>query len=395
MRALGLCALLVAGSAACGPAPHTRAAGAVSPLAVRAVDWNPSNAAVGNVHAVADTGDVVAVFSDRGATVFAARAPVATDASVKDWTGAAAIAGADGTAQWIVGVSGNGRLYHLRGLSAFEDVTGRYALGASRVHGVTPLGGGAVGFFLGHELAIADGAQVARYSTDVAGAAFDDLVGGAGFGAVLGRGGVRLFDVAHKTIAEYPLPGVTHAALGPNGRLYAATPRAVYAADSSGKLALVYDATGDAIHGLVASGSLVWFADGEELGVVEGDHVAETTGAKLGRAAKLESSSSGDVWVLSGGGLARFARTDGVSSVAGAWASEIGPIFARSCSTCHLPDGVSGTDLSAAPAWEAERAEIRERVVEKKTMPPPGHPLSAEDREVIRNWVEGPKPPEK
>ena len=170
----------------CGPAPHTRGAGAVSPLAVRSVAWNPSNAPVGSVRAVADAGDVVAVFSDRGATVFSVRSAVAIDAKVSDWTSAGSIAGADGTAQWIVGVSGAGRIYHLRGLSAFEDVTDRYGLGCAHVLGVTPLGSGSVGFLLGREIAIADGAHVTRYASPAGpaqGVTFDELVGGAGFGA--------------------------------------------------------------------------------------------------------------------------------------------------------------------------------------------------------------------
>ncbi len=386
MRALGLSVLLAATSLACGPAPHSRGAGAVSPLAVRSVAWNPSNAVVGSVRAVADAGDVVAVFSDRRASVFSARAPVATDASVKDWSSAGAIAGADGTARWIVGVSGSGRLYHLRGLSAFEDVTARYGLGGVRVLGATALGGGNVGFLLGREIAIADGVHVSRYA-DAVGVTFDELVGGVGFGAAVVPNGVRLFDLGRRSVAQYPLPGVTHAAVGAGGRLYAATPRAVYAADSQGRLALVYDATEDSIHGLVASGSVVWFADGEELGVVDGERVAETNGAKIGREAKLSSSSSGDVWVLSGGGLNRFTRSESAPSDSAAWASAIAPIFVRSCSACHLPDGAAGTDLSTAAAWEGERAEILERVVEKRSMPPEGHPLSEDDREAIRRWI--------
>jgi cbb3-type cytochrome c oxidase subunit III len=386
MRAPRLAPLLAATSLACGPAPHTRGAGAVSPLSVRWVDWNPSSAPVGSVRAVADAGDVVAVFSDRGATVFSARAPVATDTSIKDWATAGAITGADGAARWIVGVSGSGRMYHLRGLSTFEDVTARYGLGPARVLGVTTLGGGNVGFLLGSEIAIADGVHVSRYVGSI-GVTFDELVGGAGFGAVVVPTGVRLFDLGRKAIALYPLPGVTHAAVGAGGRLYASTRRAVYAADSQGRLALVYDATEDSIHGLVASGSAVWFADGEELGVVEGERVAETHGAKIGRESKLASSSSGDVWVLSGGVLSRFARSEGAPSGDPAWASTIAPIFARSCSACHLPDGASGTDLSTEAAWGGERAEILERVVEKRSMPPPGHPLSEEDREAIRRWL--------
>ncbi len=398
------------GSLACGPALHSRAAGAVSPLAVRAVDWNPSRADVGQVRAVADDGDVVAVFSDRGATVFSARAPVAVDRAVTDWTSAAAIVGADGAARWIVGISRKGRMYYLRGLSAFEDVTARYGLGSAPIRGATSLGERDVGFLLDGAVAVADGAHVTRYAEPTRGATFAELTGGGGVGAgVVRDDGIDVFDIARKSIVHYPLRGAREVAVGADGRVYAATARGVYAADGAGKLALVYDASTPTIHGLVASGALddagglgvqVWFADGDELGVISGSGVAETHGAKIGRDAKLAASSSGDVWVLSGGGLQRFAASSGgapASGVSRAWDAAIAPIFARSCSGCHLPDGASGTDLSTATAWAKERSEIRERVVEKRTMPPEGHPLAEADRRAIRAWLDaeqggGPSP---
>jgi hypothetical protein len=407
MKRFGAGALLLL-SFGCGPALHTRGAGAVLPLAVRPVAWNPSNTAVGSVRAIADGGDVVAVFSDRGATVFSARSPVAVDRSVTDWASAGSIAGADGAARWIVGISGAGRIYHLRGRRTFEDVTDRYGLAGARVLGASALGSGVVGFLLGREIAIADGEHVTRYECPLDGVTFDELAGGAGFGAGVAPSGMNLIDVTRRTMTRYPLPGVTHAAFGTDGRLYATTRRAVYVADAEGTLALVYDATADTIHGLVASGPEVWFADGDELGVVQGDRVAETNGARIGRDARLSPSPGGDVWVLSRGALDRFTRAGATPSTPSpatpspataspgrvtavptgdAWERTIAPIFARSCSACHLADGISGTDLSTAAAWQDERAAIRERVVERRSMPPPGHPLTEEDRDAIRAWV--------
>ena len=265
-------------------------------------------------------------------------------------------------------------------------MTARYGLGGVRVLGATALGGGNVGFLLGREIAIADGGSCIALRRR----GRRDVRRARGRGR-LRRCGRSERSPALRSRAEVGCPstrsGVTHAAVGAGGRLYAATPRAVYAADSQGRLALVYDATEDSIHGLVASGSVVWFADGEELGVVDGERVAETNGAKIGREAKLSSSSSGDVWVLSGGGLNRFTRSESAPSDSAAWASAIAPIFVRSCSACHLPDGAAGTDLLTAAAWEGERAEILERVVEKRSMPPEGHPLSEDDREAIRRWI--------
>jgi hypothetical protein len=135
----------------------------------------------------------------------------------------------------------------------------------------------------------------------------------------------------------------------------------------------------------------VWFADGPEFGVVEGDHVAETSGARLPPDASLSASPSGDVWVVGGGrgpALRRFARVEAQAHSNVSWSATLGPIFARSCSPCHLATGVSGTDLSTAGAWERERALIDERVVRGHSMPPEGHPLSDADRDAIRVWAE-------
>jgi mono/diheme cytochrome c family protein len=392
MRALALRGAFALASASglalvtgCGPAPHTRAAGALTPLAVRPVNWNPSGASVGAVRAVADAGNVVAVFGDKGATVLSSGAAVATDTRVTGWASAETIAGADGSARWIVGVDGAGHLYYLRGLSAFDDVSARYGLDGRKVLGAAMIDASHVGFLLEQEIALADGHRVTRYAT---GPLFA-LAGGGGRGAGFAKDTIVSFDAATLTSRSYPLPDVTRVAVGSDGRVYATTPRAVYASAADGKLALVYAADADTVHGLAASGAHVWFGDGAELGVVDGDHVAETTGAGLAADAVLAPSSSGDVWVLAAGKLQRFARVDPEPALAVTWNSTLSPIFARVCSSCHQPNGSSGTDLSTAEAWESERQAIRERVVVSKTMPPEGHVLSEEDRKAIEAWVGG------
>jgi mono/diheme cytochrome c family protein len=378
--------LLAASALGCGAGPHTRGAGAVAPLAVRPVAWNPAGTPVGKVQAVADAGSVVAVFGDAGATVFSSGAAVATDRSVTAWVDARAIRGADGAARWIVGVDARGHLYYLRGLSSFEDVSARYGLDGRRVLSAAMLDPTHVGFLLDRQIAVADGRRVTLYPT----APLATLFGNAGFGAGVGTDAVFLFDTAHLTSRTFPLRGVTRAAVGPDGRLYASTSRALYAATEQGDLALLYDAGGDTLHGLATSGDHVWFADGAELGIVQGDQVAETSGAHVAADARLAASPTGDGWVLSGGGLQRYARADAEPSLSVRWSTTLSPIFARSCAGCHLPGGVSGTDLSTAEAWHSERPAIRDRVVVTKTMPPEGHPLSDADRDAIKAWTEGP-----
>ncbi|HEY2517724.1 MAG TPA: cytochrome c [Polyangiaceae bacterium] len=377
--------------AACGPSPHTRAAGALSPLDVRHVTWNAAGALVPKARAVAEAGDVVAVFADDGATVFASGAKVATDRTVTGWRDAETLTGPDGSAGWIVGIGGDGRLYHLRARSAFEDVTERYGLGNQHVRGAAVLGGAPV-FLLDREIALADGRKVVRYAEGP----FAEIAGGAEAGALVGTSGVAVLDPGKKAMTPFALPGATHAAIGPGGRLYAATARGVYAANERGELALLYDAGADTLHGLVASGDRVWFADGTELGVVAADHVEESHGANIAADAHLAPSPSGDVWVLAASGVDRFTLGRAAAPAAGldgggAW-NALGPVFARACAACHLPGGESGTDLSTLKGWQGEKKEIKGRVLDDRTMPPEGHALSDADRAAIRAWMDGPTP---
>lgn len=389
MRSTAFALLLVAG---CSAAPHSKSAGAVSSLAVKPVVWNPANAPIAKVRAVADSGDVVCVFTDDGASILSAKAVVARDESAKGWPSGATIVAPDGTTPWIVGIDGAGHVHRLRGMTSFEDVTARYGLGDRRIHGAALAGPGKVGFLLDGQVAVGSASKIAIYPTD----RFTALAGGGDFIAGVEKDSVSLVNATNTLVTRFGLPGVTAAALDAKGRLYATTERGVYAADASGALGLVFDAGHDGLHGLVASGDRVWFADRGELGVVQGDRVAETTGLGLGKDAVLQRSSTGDVWVIDGGRLARYEAEGGRTSVLpGApapvlttWSSVVGPVFARSCAQCHQPDGVSGTDLSTEPAWRQKAPLVRERVLVDKTMPPQGHPLADADRAAIKSWLD-------
>ena len=384
--------------AACGGAgPHSRAAGATSQFAlnVKQVAWNPANAAVGKVRAVADDHDVVAVFSDNGATVFRSGAAVAYDGSARAWVTASTIPSIDGASQWIVAVDQKGGLYYLRNLESFELVSDRYGFGKSNVRGAGLLGasGGKrlVGFSLDNEIAIADGAQVTRFAD----ATFSDFGAGGSLAVGVAHDEIDVVDATKKSLERFALPGATYAAVTSDGKVYAATARAIYGT-TGGALTLLYEADDASIHGLVASGTHVWFADSDELGAIDDNKIAETSTKWITRDATLAASPSGDVWVMSSGALTRFARIEATTAVATngpttmTWDSAIQSIFARSCATCHLPGGVSGTDLSTSNAWNSERAMIHDRVVIHHTMPPQGHPLSDPDRNAIRSWTEQP-----
>jgi mono/diheme cytochrome c family protein len=314
---------------------------------------------------------------------------VAKDERVLGWVAGEAVYAADGKTPWVVGVDAAGSIHRLRAMTAFEDVTARYGLVGKRVRGVTVIGPGRLGFLLDGQIALSDASTLALFTTP----RFSALAGGGGFSAGLTKDTIDVVNATNGIVTRFALPGVDRVALDARGRLHASTRRAIYAADGAGALQIVYDAGRDGLHGLVASGDRVWFADRGELGIVEGDHVAETSGANIGAEAKLQASPSGDVWVIDRGKLARFAAVGrGEAAAAGTattWSSTVKPVFARACAACHQPNSASGIDLSTEAAWQLKRALVRTRVIVDHTMPPRGHAISDADRAAIHAWIEG------
>jgi hypothetical protein len=348
----------------------------VAPLTVVQVDWNPGKADVGKVAAVADAGGEIAVFGDRGASSFVGSAFVANDASIRSWRAATTIPAPDGNGSWLVAVDGEGKLHRLRGRSVLEDISGRWGLSQTKVVDVASMGLGRVVFALGTEAAIADGDRVARYDLP-----FTAVAGGAGRGIGLASGHLRAFRPTHESDDTWSLEGARFVAMSGEGRMFAANDRAVYAEDAAGTLRRVFTAKAE-IHGLCASDGRTWFADGSELGVIESDRVAVTSGAKIDPTAHLSASPTGDVWTLANGTLTRY----GTVRAASLWDQIIAGIHARVCAGCHGPNGSAGVDLSTAARWDGKRAAIEKRVLEEKSMPPPGTPIIDADRAAIAAW---------
>lgn len=387
MRRGAATAVLGLALAGCAASPHSRAGGApapagVAPLRIRAVDWNAGGAPVARVRAVADSGSDVVAFADGEATVLSGGRVVAVDRTVARWVSAGTLPAPDGSGTSIVGVDGDGRVRRLFGKSALEPVSERFGLTGEHVTGIATLGGGVSGFRLADGIAVADGKAVTRYATGPL-AAFT----GGGGRAALGGDPLRVFDVAKKTVSAFTVPDrASFVAVTARGRLFVATPEAIWAEDDCGDLTLRFEAAGMTIHGLAAAAERVWFADGAELGVIEGARVRETKGAKVSPAAELTGSPSGDVWTLTAGALARFAV---VGEGGPAWDETIAPVFRRSCETCHRAGGEAGISLGTSESWEKRRGKIRARVLVDCTMPPPGGPpLAAANREAIRAWLD-------
>ena len=381
-RETALFGALLLASACAGELPRAENGAPIASLVVRAVEWNVNKVPLTAVRGVADDGPVVVVLSDHAASVFLAGALVATDVAHEGWTSAGVLPGADGTPRWILGVDGKGRVEYLRNGAAFEDVSPRYGLDGVPVRALAALGGKSVVLQLDRELAVADGRHVTRFKAGP----FAQVVAGAGLAVGVNAGGLQVFRTNDRSVSSYPLPQVTSAAVGPDGRVYAATTTGIYANDAAAGLSLVFRDPAAGIHGLVASGNRVWFADGRELGVVDGDRVALTHGAHLGSDARLAPSASGDVWVIDDVGVTRYQPSVATPSEQARWSTIIAPAFARSCAACHLPGGRAGLDLSVPAAWETNRAAILQRVVVAKTMPPDGRPMLESDRAAVKAW---------
>ncbi|XXX75473.1 cytochrome c [Sorangium sp. So ce134] len=377
----GCISLALAGCASQAAAPR-------APLAVRPVAW-PAPGELGPVRAVADVGDRVVLFHDGAAAVFVNGALARVERAPHRWVGAAALPAPDGYGTWIVGVDAEGRLLRLPSQGAFEPVADRYGLERAAVRAAAGLGLGGAAFALDGEIAVADGESVTRYATGPL-AAF--AAGGGRVAFAAGGDGLLALDVAARALRSYPLeadgPAPLLAVTGA-GALLAATPAALYAEDGGGVLRLRLRASA-ALHGLAVSGDRVWFADGGELGVLDASGARATRGARLPRDGRLIGSPSGDVWLLASGAVRRFAAGD--EGAGPAW-DDIAPVFDRACARCHRPRGEGGADLSTRAAWVSLREAIARRVVEERTMPPPGHALSEADRVRIRAFVERLAPP--
>ena len=91
----------------------------------------------------------------------------------------------------------------------------------------------------------------------------------------------------------------------------------------------------------------------------------------------------GDLVVATAGKLTRLALGDDDPR----WSAAVRPIFERVCARCHQPGGSAGVDLSTAARWRGARRELVHRVVEARTMPPPGIQLDEAERRALAAWL--------
>ncbi len=355
-------------------------------LRVRRVVFNAAGVSLGRVQAVAEAGDVVTLWGERGMTVLQGGAVTATDASGTAWRAAAAVpAGdsADGT--WLVGLDAMGRAWRLRDGRSLENVTARYTLDGRDAQTLRALDATRTAFGVTAGLGIADGMRVLYWDDP----AFAAMTAGGGRAAAATRTGVRVFDPTTRMFVEYMLPDVSGVALDPMGRLHVTAGRVYYAEDTAdAQRSLVPRATGAAaLRGLTASGGRLWLVVGGSLAALEDGALSVADDVMVPPGATLHPSPSGDVWVVSPTSLERYGIDD--SPDRRLWEETVRPVFARRCTPCHLPGGTANQDLSTYGSWVSRRAEVRRQVLDLGAMPPNPPPLSADDRAALGRWLGG------
>lgn len=360
--------LLVALVSGCIPTALRREG--ARPLPAHAVDWNPQKVDVGRVQALAETGDELVLFGDKGAFVLVAGALVATDPSVKSWRAAGTLPAPDGNGTWIVGVDGQGLLHHVRARTKLEPISARFGLEQTPLFGLARVDERRHAFLLGGGFAVADGGKLTRFEAPLRG-----IAAGSGTLAELLDGGLRVTRVSGDR--SYTLPGARGIGVDSLGATWVADERAVYREAEPGSLKLAYVAA--RVDAFATAGPAVWLSDAGALMRLGDGAAPADTGAQVPPSAKLVGADNGDVWVLD----ATLTRLS-VAIPSVTWPSGV---HARVCSKCHDKGGAAGVDLGNEAAWQGKRALIRQRVIEKGDMPPKSTPLAAEDRAAIEAWT--------
>lgn len=383
--------VLTAASLACStgdpgePGPKTTPEVVVEPVKIAA-----DPAALGRVSGIAELPESFVVFGDRGAIVVQGGLPAASDDGVRVWSSAAAVAAADGSGRWAIGVDDKGRLLRLREDSRVEEVGTRYGLATGELARAI-VKADELSFVIVLESAVVavDTAKgsTKRFATGPltsVSAAPGRVAGVSGAAAVaidLDAGKKSTFDVVGAIATAFDFD--KHMLVLTEHRLLQEVP-------GKGDLRVMVDRPDVTLHGLASTPQSVWFGAGPDLWTL--DSKSSTSNTRIARGitvdpnALLAGSASGDVWVL-GNQLGRVKLSSGGGKEA-MWMTDVQPVYQTVCVSCHAPGGSAGIDLSTYGRWVERKALIRERVVDMKNMPPKPRELTPEQITAIQRWTE-------
>jgi hypothetical protein len=395
MRARAIGVWLLAGVAACSFPARIGTPERVTEVPYRAVDWDPGHAVTGPVVSVLDAGDDLVVFEADRATVFVDGAVAATEKRPTGWSSGALLPAPDRSGEWMLGLDREGKMHRLRARKGFEPVSARFGLGGTRVIGAAAVGGKEAIFSVEGGFALSDGDHLRRFAEPekiraVAGGPFTAVV------AMEDR--VLVVDTRTGRSDRYELAAAA-VAVDSRGRVLVETERALYTTEppaerpeGAGPRALELVFAGRRLHGLARSGDRMYFADESNLYTLEVDGTHRASGVVVDPDARLEGSTTGDVWVLSRAGkLSRFARGSAVArpaeSSAPTYARDIAPLISRDCGPCHAEGGETGIVLTAEAGLRSRRDLVRQRVLVDGDMPPKSRPLPAADKALLERWL--------
>lgn len=338
----------------------------------------------GRVQAVADLGERVVLFGDRGAVAIAGGNVTASASDVVAWRSAAVVPAADGTGRWAVAASEDGRLLRLHDQSRVEDVRSRYGVESTEhVKAVVSMTATTFAVVLERSSVVVDIATKKTTRFDVA---WDSAAASTTRIAGVGPDTVSVFDITTKTLTASTVRGAKSVAFDDRGRmLVLAEHTIVRESGASFETVVVRDDV--ALDGLTSAGARVWFAAGAEIWALEHDTARRAPTVVASPGHRIAAGADGDVWLV-GEQPVRF-RIE-ASPEEAAWLATIGPIQDRVCKECHAPGASASLDLATFAAWAARRDLIRDRVVVARTMPPPPRSLSAAELETIRGFVQKP-----
>jgi mono/diheme cytochrome c family protein len=345
------------------------------------VPWNVKSANVGNVQIVVDTGSATLVFGSLGMQVFTGGVVATADGALRDFRDAAIIAGA--TSNRVLVVAADGSVHEVENLKALVPATDRLGLSGKAASWVVGVQGRAV-FGLPTGLAIADGDKTGFF--DLTPLTHVSAAGSRLAGVANDAANVRVYDVLTNTLVGFSVPGATAVAFDGHTppRLVVAAGSTVYRENAKGELETFWTTPPAPVTSLSAADGRLWAVVGEELARIDDTSVSLTSGKKLAPTAGLVASGLG-AWIT--GGPLRRLSLHAESPDEDNWNKSVQPVFARSCTPCHLPDGSAGTDLTTYERWDKKRPKIRTKVfgdgIEKATMPPVGYPLTDSDRAAI------------
>ena len=360
--------VVVALGAACHAAPVREQPAARSELAVH------------DVVAVTQQGDALYVFERDRATITRAGVAVATlRPPAGEWAEAATIPALDGEGTWVVARGSAGELWRIAASGELEPIHDRFQL-----TGAHAIGSAASTV----ALAVTDGIAVLRdraHVTRFQAPAIGELAVGRDRVALRRAAQIELWDLARGSRVHYRVPDATRIAF-----LDAAgAPRLVVAQGTSVLVEHAGELSPLSAPGPVAdvavAGERLWLRSGAQLYVGDGSGaLARVPEAPAG---KLFGLADGDVVVSAVGSLGRAVRLSVATVTDPRWDAVVRPIFQRVCARCHLPGGTANVDLSTPAAWRSEHAELVERVVKDRTMPPEGVELPDADRRALAQWL--------